>query len=104
MHLEKCQLGRRNSTFYTNIASVITPPCPHFHRVPALSLRIQANSSLNTNAAISTRGLQLTFGGGGSRKQVNIFENFIHRRHRQKPKLSLKYKRFFSSPPRCSLV
>ncbi|KAG7668716.1 hypothetical protein KSW81_005474 [Nannochloris sp. 'desiccata'] len=31
---------------------------------------IKANINLNTSAAISIRGLQLTFGGGGSRKQV----------------------------------
>jgi hypothetical protein len=46
-----------------SITSLRRPP-------PRLNVTTAAAGPLNADAAISTRALQLTFGGGGSRKQV----------------------------------
>jgi len=71
MHLTNSQLGHNNSTYQTNVPLIRFQRCTTSHRLRSVRLGITANINLNTNAAISIRGLQLSFGGGGSRKQVN---------------------------------
>ena len=52
------------------ITSPPSRPCQSKRRPLRLRPLAQAGSGLKTDAAISVRGLQLSFGGGGSRKQV----------------------------------
>lgn len=58
------------TTLPIKLITSISRPSPFQCRALPFSPVAQASSRLNTDAAISVRGLQLSFGGGGSRKQV----------------------------------